>query len=136
MWGWQRTEHEVGPFLFVIKSDPQDEQKTLKKVSVRCEYKGEVISDNFLLTQSISESRLIAMLHQHSGMDRPWFDSQGNVWGRLIFANARVVLCKRMAEEIARHWLYEATGYELQHLSGSGYLKIQEWFLENSSQEV
>ena len=133
MWEIERTEHCVGPFRFVIMGDSK--QEILKKLTVRCEYKGEGISDTFNATKGL-EGNLIALMRQNCGMERPWFDNQGNDWARLLSCSTRENLCQRMAEEIGRHWLYEATGYELQHLTGAGYLSIQEWFLEHIAKGV
>ena len=139
MWDLKSYQYEIGPFLFIVSGDPQSlvvDGDESGRLMIRCEYDSN-LSDNFVAYRPESNSEFIPGVHVEYGkIKRPWFGRDYNPWDRLFSCDSQIELVNLMSVEIARHWLYEATGYELQHLTDAGYLEIQEWFLESNSKEA
>jgi len=133
MWHINREQYSIGPFLFTSMGDPSTQSPFSDvgcgKLLINCRYDSQ-LSDDFVAIRPSGNSDFIAVVHKDNGnMNRPWFDRHGNPWAKLFASDSRIGLLGLLAVEVSRHWLEEATGYELQHIADETYTKIQGWFL-------
>jgi len=132
MWNPARFQYQIGPFLFTVMGDPASwilGNNECQRLMIRCQYDSKM-SDDFVANRPTGNSDFVTVVHKEYGnMDRPWHDRHGNRWARMFASDSSMGLVGLLAVEIARHWLEEATGYELQHMPDEVYTKIQGWFL-------